>query len=195
MPNYAVRITHSYDDCKRVIGLWALRCDKMLVYEHEGEKTGKAHIHIALCNTNIDKKQLRNIATNAGLPVKGNENCSFKDWDLESTYMSYMTKGKHDPSYNKGYSSEEVNLFRSNWVEPTVYAKKDPKDVALYAAWQCHHEEFYLVRRSAMEFVNQNVCPVWNANAINVYKMLVRTYLFQHPMIRIPKEYESKFNW
>jgi len=195
MPHYAVRITHSYEHCKRVIGLWALRCQKMIVYEHEGEKTNKVHIHVALFNTSIDKKQLRNVAASTGLPCKGNENMAFtkKDWDLDPIYITYMTKGKHDPKYNKGYSDEEVSTFRNNWVEPAVYQKKDPKDVELYNDWHCEDMEFYLVRRSAMQYVYNNVCPVWNAHAINQYKMLVRTYLFRHPMIRIPDEFLGKF--
>jgi len=197
MPHYAVRITHSYEDCARAIGVWALRCDKIIVYEHQGDKTNKVHIHAALYNTNIDKKQLRNVAAETGLPCKGNENMAFtkRDWDLDPIYITYMTKGKHDPKYNKGYSSEEVLTFRNNWKEPTLYQKKDPKDLIMFQEWECNYTDFYQVQKSAKEYINIRIMPVWNAYAINQYKMLMRTYLYQCPMVVIPKEYKDKFTW
>ena len=58
MPHYAVRITHSYEVAKPIVHLWAMKCEKILAYEHLGERTGKIHIHLLLVNTSVDKKAI-----------------------------------------------------------------------------------------------------------------------------------------
>ena len=54
MPHYAVRITHSYEVAKPIVHLWAMKCEKILAYEHLGERTGKIHIHLLLVNTSVE---------------------------------------------------------------------------------------------------------------------------------------------
>ena len=135
MPHYAVRITHSYEVCSRVVGLWALKSDRVAVFEHSGERTGKTHIHLALYGTSIDKKQLRNIAAAAGLDVKGNENCSFKPWDgRPDNYCYYMTKGTINASYIKYYTTTDVDEWKTRWVKPREYIKE--------TSWMKLYEEF-----------------------------------------------------
>ena len=70
MPHYAVRITHSYEVAKPIVHLWAMKCEKILAYEHLGERTGKIHIHLLLVNTSVDKKQLRNIAATTKISIR-----------------------------------------------------------------------------------------------------------------------------
>ena len=69
MPHYAVRITHSYEVAKPIVHLWAMKCEKILAYEHLGERTGKIHIHLLLVNTSVDK-QLRNIAATTKISIR-----------------------------------------------------------------------------------------------------------------------------
>ena len=70
MPHYAVRITHSYEVAKPIVHLWAMKCEKILAYEHLGERTGKIHIHLLLVNTSVDRKQLRNIAATTKISIR-----------------------------------------------------------------------------------------------------------------------------
>lgn len=124
MPDYAVRITHSYDIAKKIVAMWALKSTKMAVFQHVGEKTEKPHIHLSLEGTSVDKKQLRNLAASTGIPVKGNEYMSFKDLSSQGEkYFIYMTKGKYDASYLKGYTEEDVQRWKSQWVESEEYQK------------------------------------------------------------------------
>ena len=88
MPHYAVRITHSYEVAKPIVHLWAMKCEKILAYEHLGERTGKIHIHLLLVNTSVDK-QLRNIAATTKIPVSGNEWMSFKSQTWADIYYIY----------------------------------------------------------------------------------------------------------
>ena len=128
MPHYAVRVTHSWQQAQCIAYLWALRADKVLVFEHSQEtKTakGKTHIHMLLVNTNIDKKQLRNLAKQTQVPTHGNENVSFKMAEEPFTkYITYMSKGVLQPKYNKGWTPEELEEYRLLWVEPNEYVKE-----------------------------------------------------------------------
>lgn len=128
MPHYAVRVTHSWLRAQSIAHAWALRADKVLVYEHSQEtKTArdKTHIHMLLVNTSIDKKQLRNIAKETNVPTKGNENMSFKMAEEPFTkYITYMSKGVLNPVYNKGFTTEELEEYRLLWIEPTDYVKE-----------------------------------------------------------------------
>lgn len=138
MPHYAVRITHSYSVAQSVAHVWALRADKVLVYEHSKETNtarDKTHIHMLLVNTSIDKKQLRNIAKETNVPTKGNENMSFKMAEQPFTkYITYMSKGVLQPKYNKGFTPEELEEYRLLWVEPNVYVKE--------SVWSKLYEEY-----------------------------------------------------
>jgi len=139
MPHYAVRITHSWLQAQSVAHNWALRADKVLVYEHSQQtKTakGKTHIHMLLVNTDIDKKQLRNIAKETTVPTKGNENMSFKMAEEPfGIYITYMTKGVLQPVYNKGFDPEELERYRQNWTPPSEYVKETPW-TKLYQAYE-----------------------------------------------------------
>ena len=100
MPHYAVRITHSYEVAKPIVHLWAMKCEKSW-HTSTSANVQVKFTFIYFVNTSVDK-QLRNIAATTKIPVSGNEWMSFKVADLEPTYITYMSKGQIDPSYNKG---------------------------------------------------------------------------------------------
>lgn len=207
MPDYAVRLTHSYESCRVVVGLWAMRCEKVLVYEHIGSRTGKTHVHLALLGTNVDKKQLRNIAASTKLPVTGNEWCSFKTWDKNSEYITYMSKGQIDPKYNKGYEPAELEAFKSRWVEPHQFIKKDTTDNYLdkfdiyvfdnNCVQLGESMDFYKLKTTAKAFVynecHQGTRARWDIKTINLYKMIMNTYIYEHG-VKIPPD-EKKWQW
>lgn len=121
--DFAVRITRPYDDFARVVARWALECDKMVVYQHTGSRTAKVHIHLAIEGSRICREQLRNIAnTILTQPCKGQGDWSFKVWDKEERYIVYMTKGQHDPMYNKGYDDVYLSGLKSKYKPPSIKA-------------------------------------------------------------------------
>lgn len=204
MSYYAVRITHSYAIAQRIVTLWSLRCDKVLVYEHIGGKTGKPHIHLALYNTSIDKKQLRNIARVTGIPVEGNEYMSFKKWNRDETYLSYMSKGKHDPSYNKGYTDEELQRIKAGWIEKTLDPKDDNDDKLLNEFDQYLVDKnidhftltFSTIKTHAKAFVfsrHSGSRNRWNARSMIMYRTIVMTNIIDLS-ITVPPD-EQKFKW
>lgn len=40
-------------------------------------------------------------------------------------YITYMSKGVHDPSYNKGYELQELQQLKEAWIAPTNYNKSE----------------------------------------------------------------------
>lgn len=123
--DYFVRITHSYAAIAGLVSLWAMRCEKLAVYEHTGEKTEKIHCHLLILGSNTQKKQLRNIGSDI-VDLKGNENCSFKECVSWETPVVYMTKGNLDPKYLKGFTKEEAVEWKSKWQPRNVYRKPNP---------------------------------------------------------------------
>lgn len=204
---YMVRITHSYQDASGVVALWSQRCSKMVVYEHTGSLTEKVHIHMVIVGSDTHKKQLRNIAQATGLMLTGNKFCSFKEFKGEERCMIYMTKGKHDPSFIKGFTPDEAAYWRSLWVDDekkssdqVLYDKTfgSTTQERMYELWkQAHtelvemHEKNYVpakfiyaktVAKQAAFKANNNI---WNMRTTNQYKMLVYTYCFRNG-VRIP---------
>lgn len=119
--DFAVRITKPYEHMSRVISRWLLECDKMVVYQHEGERTGKVHIHLAIEGSRVCREQLRNIANDMLVhPLKGQGDWSFKEWDRGDKYIVYMTKGKHDPSFNKGFEEVYLSKCKGQYVKQTI---------------------------------------------------------------------------
>jgi len=202
--DYAVRITYSYEEAARIIRSWSTRVSQMVVYEHIGTKTQKKHIHLLIKGSALHKKQLRNIAADTKIDVKGNELMSFKAFDGDEMYCTYMSKGIHDPAYLQGYTPAEAQVWKSKWVEPAKHAKKSA-DLLLYEDvfdgdyseqhWENWHKEnpekfkFDWVRSFAHGMVFQNNKLIWNNRATNQYKMLVYTYCYRNgiPMVDTKK--------
>jgi len=213
MPHYAVRITHSYDVAKSIVHLWAMKCEKLLAYEHLGERTGKIHIHLLLVNTSVDKKQLRNIAATTKIPVSGNEWMSFKVADLDPTYITYMSKGEIDPSYNKGFEAVHIDEYKQKWVKLNS-AVKLTEDDKVIEGWIDYYEnelcvenpeeftltqkpDFFALRRECKLYVWNNFIkgryPKWNRDGKYKYRMLMDTEIYKRN-VKIPDAREPQFD-
>ena len=228
MPHYAVRVTHSFLQARPIVHEWAMRADKVLVYEHSKDTNtarDKTHIHMLLVNTSIDKKQLRNIAGATGVPVKGNEHMSFKMAEEPfGTYITYMTKGVLDASYNKGFTPEELAQYKHDWITPHEYVKETPWS-KLYDAYAPEApkpptpEQYASVIRQWVEDPNPNaVIPnaqdvyireleshttrwvikrhngYWNPAMAKQVNCLRFTHCWKHGLT-IPKNKDGTFRW
>jgi len=115
--SHAIRITLPYDDCKAIISDWASRCNAVVVYQHEAdEDVSKTHVHIGLQGCETKSEALKRMWKDA--PGKGNEFWSWKDWDGEDKYLTYMSKGTLRPVFVKNISEAILEKSRQNWVEP-----------------------------------------------------------------------------
>lgn len=213
MPHYAVRITHSYEVATPIVHLWAMKCEKILAYEHIGSRTGKIHIHLLLVNTSVDKKQLRNIAATTKIAVSGNEWMSFKAADLDTTYITYMSKGEISPSYNKGYTDEELLLYKSKWVPPQEKERQLDANDKVLMLWNDHYPDlqeerpdefpkdgppnFFALRREVKihvwHFHHKGVYPKLSRHEKTIYRMLMDTIIFKNN-IKIPDAREPQYD-
>lgn len=203
--HYAVRITHPFEACNRLVTEWSHRCEKLLVYEHVGSVTEKVHIHMIMEASDTCKKWLRALGQRTGIDLKGNKNCSFKEYDGDRTAIVYMTKGRHDPKFNKGYSDEDIALWKSQWVnkpmnkDAALYEHifgDDEYNEAKYNEWrESHpplpkdeiHHKFKWVKATAYSAVLMNNGFIVNVKTLREYKMLVYSYCARNN-IRVPDE-------
>lgn len=209
MPHsYAVRITHAFDDMKPLIDIWSLRCDRMAVYEHVGERTNKVHIHLVIVDSEVCKEQLKNLAKPINIELKGNKVCSFKPFDGNEKALIYMTKGLYKYKYLKGYTEADAEAWKAKWEGEVGHSQ--PKDVIAYEAcfdeqydlsWLYHQRdhpniyqsgcvpvsqndyEYKFMKRQAHMYAFNAYRRIWNIQAANMYKMLVYTYVFRHDLV------------
>jgi len=122
MYHHAIRITLPYEDCSGIISLWADRCNAVVVYQHDAdEEISKTHVHIGLLGCETKSEALKRMWKDA--PGKGNEFWSWKDWDGEDKYLTYMSKGTLRAKYVKNISEDRLEKSRQSWVEPVKAAK------------------------------------------------------------------------
>ena len=133
MPSYAVRLRAGYETLATTIGAWAMRCEKVLCYEHD-DRHENLHVHLLLEGVATSVDTLKNDMRARGIDLKGAGQLSFKTKfklasgdvvnitdDTKGRYITYMSKGKYDPKYNKGYTADYIALAKSQWV---VYDNK-----------------------------------------------------------------------
>jgi len=214
MPNdYFVRITHAWDKITNLVGVWALQSEKLVAYEHVGEKTEKVHCHILIMGSVVAKKQLRNIAADMlGInSVKGQENMAFRQCDSNwKVSLPYMTKGKFDPKYLHGFSEAEALVWKSQWVPPAEYTKVSSDQQLIDKFWtdemfekfneyqrpetepdidRLLHYKFYWICKKAYIFCFENNGGIWNMKTRNQYYMLVMTTATRQ-RISIPRKHK-----
>lgn len=207
--DYFIRITYPYQDIASLVSKWALQCEKLIVYQHTGEKTEKIHCHMVMIGSRIQKKQLRNLG-NQFVNLKGNENCSFKE-AIDDGAITYMSKGNLEPSYNKGFAEERIEELRKKWVKPKDHVRENPM-VQLYN--ELYGDVDYLTLQLNDEYnaLPEDMTPdqkyfkalsrytrkylfcknqfIWDPATINKYKTLVYSYCFRNN-IYIPNDIHS----
>lgn len=136
--NYAVRITTPYDAYQKILSLWALKVGKLVVYEHVGDKTEKTHVHLLIMESSVDAERLKQIAKENGSVPSGNKFWSFKTKhkhhgpltkETMDRYVTYMSKGIHEPKYYTGVTPEYLAERKAAWVK---YEKALSKDREIY---------------------------------------------------------------
>lgn len=200
MPDYAIRVTHPYERIASMVSAWAQRSETMVVYEHPADDDVKrTHCHMIVTGTNVDKKQLRNIGSRFA-DLKGNENCSFKEFDGDEKAYVYMTKGIHDPKYLLCVPKLTADCWKKQWTPPTKYEKVDKYTKIYkefverynYAIQNEPHNKFLQVKALSKQYVREVLHLPLTVNNINIQKMVARTYCYDH-QISIPSG--DKLDW
>jgi len=142
MTDYAIRLRVSWKEFEASMGDWGLLTKNAVVYEHP--EPGNIHCHVLLTGVHCSEETLKNVMRGHNLKLKGNEQWSFKTSfknpqkeKIEITpetwpkYISYMSKGKYDPKYVQGISTEIIDGCKASWVDYTT----KPKAYLVYLAF------------------------------------------------------------
>lgn len=124
-----MRISRSFSDLSGAVRSWALKADRLCVYEHVGTKTEKVHIHLLMMGVSCGAERLKQIVNESGVVgLKGQKDWSFKTAhkqlgpitdQTKDAYVTYMTKGHLKPMYYKGFEVEYLDERMAAWVEPS----------------------------------------------------------------------------
>lgn len=196
--NYAVRITREYSQLKSYISRIALVCEKMVVYEHN-ENVSRVHIHAHIwCCSQTDDTLKNWLSQTLGVKVNKSD-ISFKQqykpkgstqsMPIDDGNISYMSKGKYNPVYVKGYTNEEIEELKAKGFDKkddSYKVKKNSSDEGLYNAFieyagsEYHGYEIPIdvLRALAFNFCRKEVGHCLNANFMNKRNMLLRTYIY-----------------
>lgn len=124
----AVRITLPFSDVSGTVRAWALKAEQLVCYEHLGKKSGKRHVHLLMLGVIVDKERLKQVAKQCGIAGGGNEFWSFKKAKPETRrYITYMTEGKNDPMYNKGFEDDYLQACKDEYEQGEAEPSRDEK--------------------------------------------------------------------
>lgn len=184
MPNEFVRISRSYDDVKQLISLWALRCDKLIAYEHEADdEVSRTHMHILMYGMNSTWDNFQKLAKKEfSIVAEFNGNSDWAksrkyQYDAQAT-IKYMTKGILEPKYVKGYTDEEIAAAKALWKPEQERKTKDQEMYGEFVEQNpgCEDWQFEHVREHARRYAFWQTGRVWNARAGAIARMLIYTH-------------------
>lgn len=201
----AVRITLPFSDLSGTVRAWALKADQLVCYEHLGKKSGKRHVHLLMLGVVVDKERLKQVAKQCGLAGGGNEFWSFKKAKPETRrYITYMTEGKNDPMYSKGFEDDYLQACKEEYEKGEAEPSRDEKlcsefeDIvymyvrdlepkpAWYDGWViCRDAE--VLRQLARSWAFKRNKLVWSGKTGSEAKLVFLTYCMRYDLV-IPKD-------
>lgn len=132
--DYFIRVRMSWFMIQPACEQISSKVEKMIVYEHS-EDPENTHVHMYLVGTQVSTDTLKNyIRHKRGGNDRGNKFWSFKT-ATDSGCISYMTKGKYDPVYVKGFTPEEINAHKL-----AGYDKPKPAGKVMYVVKETHKD-------------------------------------------------------
>jgi len=204
---YAVRLRASYETLKTTIGDWALRCEKVLCYEHV-EKRENIHCHLLLEGVYDSIDTLKRLMRTHGVDLKGAGQLSFKTKfklsdgsshtitdENKGRYITYMSKGKYDPMYNKGYEPSYILACKQAWTnyEHVSELQEQYNDFETHVAKALTEPRYaYLerlgpdkdfIRSQAFIFAFNASKRLVNRGMRNMWSNVYSTYCIRHELI------------
>lgn len=186
-----------------------MHCEKAIFYEHS-DNVSRVHCHGILWGCNVSDDTFKNwIKETLGLTPVANE-WSFKQTygkgknkqRIDDGYIAYMSKGKYDPIYLRGYSLDVVAEMKSKGFDGKDDYKESPDVIFFneFDKWMSSpdhaprnesvaHDFEWLKRWSFSYCITKH--KVFNVQCGMKHKMCVMTYAWNHH-ISIPSK-ETKF--
>lgn len=105
---------------KELTPVWSqIKCEKLVVYEH---KAARLHVHGLVINCELSTDTLKNYVKRAiGVTSFPKSDWSFKTLHeghpVDDKFIIYMSKGSLQPCYVNGYTIDDLELYRTQWVD------------------------------------------------------------------------------
>lgn len=137
MPDFAFRISVPWNDCRDVVLTYLKDISATLViYEHEADDdVMRTHIHGLIMGCQRSDDTLRNKLFKTNFTKNYELKSTFKTkvggtLAVSLNYITYMSKGKLEPSYFHGITKEEIDAYKAAWVDYEEKAKvvKEARD-------------------------------------------------------------------
>jgi len=167
-----------------------MKCRRLIAFEHPEQDN--VHVHLALVGVYETPENLKKIMRSHGVALKGAGQLSFKTSFKDSarnvvaitdetipTYLTYMSKGKYDPSYVKDFSEEDISTAKANWVDKKVKSKdRILLDKFTQRLWEKFKDvrDAAFIRRLAFNFAIAEMDGVINAATRKMAIMLKDSY-------------------
>lgn len=125
MSVFAFRISASYADIGSTLLKLIDLTEKVAIYEHPAdEKVANTHIHGLLMTCSRKEDTLREKFFKKHWKGKYQLATTYKDQDdnvqpVNEGYVSYMSKGKFEPSFVKGFTTDKISELKAKWVNHT----------------------------------------------------------------------------
>lgn len=110
----AIRITKPFSSLKWFCEKIKEHSDKSIYYEHT--ESARPHVHGLIVNPTISTDTMKNWLRKHLGPIPKTD-WSFVAKDVNEKFITYMSKGKLEPSYVFGFSDGEVNTYRGSWED------------------------------------------------------------------------------
>lgn len=150
----------AWEFIKPACELISTQVDALVVYEHEPHgNEDNVHVHMYLVGTRVSTDTLKNYIKKCGMipkrsseALKGNAFWSFKTeytpygdtqtFPVDTGCISYMSEGKLEPKYVKGFTSDEIEMYRDKW-DPTIVETRRKEKIQsklMYVVKETHKE-------------------------------------------------------
>lgn len=216
--NYAVRISYPAARLASWISSVALDSEKVVLVEH-AENVSRVHCHALIWGGKSCKDTYKNWLKKA-LNIKVTKtDVSFKssytpyggleEKQVDEGAISYMSKGKYEPAYLKGWTKDEYAALKAKGFDRKDAPKEREKENSYVTVFnqfityefnerqelpddiRCQPMDFYDVKKMAWRFV-MNQFKVASPQCLTQYKCIVLTYCFRYD-VKIPEK-ETKFH-
>lgn len=126
MPSFAFRISVPYEECReKVLEYLESLSEKLIIYQHEAdEEVNRTHIHGLIMDCSRSDDTLRNnlfkLNYTNNYQLKSTYKTKTGIYPVDDKFIIYMSEGKLDPVYNKGYTADEIATYKAQWKDMTI---------------------------------------------------------------------------
>lgn len=197
MSDYFIRVRMTWLQIQAACELISTKVDRMVVYEHVPEgNEDNTHVHMYLTDTQVSTDTLKNYikrSVTSEIPkVKGNEFWSFKteytpfgqtiNLPIDEKCITYMSKGKLDPVYVKGFTQDEINVYRDQW-DPTIKAAPSKKQSKLMYVVKETHKESKLRQNEMIDEIIKRLHESKDTSSLAIIKTIRQVVIVEQNTI------------